>query len=233
MNLHDIAKEVLEVLGTGRQLDPFSKVYPDFGLKDAYNVTATVRAGREARGERCIGRKIGFTNRTIWAEYGVYAPIWGYVYDHTVQDLTPEGLEISLSDLAEPRIEPEIVFGLAVPPAPDMDEEALIRCIDWIAHGFEIVQSIFPNWCFGPRTPSRPMASMGSSSSDPVIRLNRGGRSGLASFRASRSIFSATESLSITGPRPTSSTGLCSRCAISPKRWRKMSSVRRSARAKS
>ena len=94
MNLHDIAKEVLEVLGTGRQVEPFSKVYPDFGLKDAYNVTATVRAGREARGERSIGRKIGFTNRTIWAEYGVYAPIWGYLYDHTVQDLIPEGLEV-------------------------------------------------------------------------------------------------------------------------------------------
>jgi 2-oxo-3-hexenedioate decarboxylase len=148
MNLHDIAKEVLEVLGTGRQLDPFSKVYPDFGLKDAYNVTATVRAGREARGARSIGRKIGFTNRTIWAEYGVYAPIWGYVYDDTVQDLTPEGAEVSLSGLAEPRIEPEIVFGLAAPPAPGMDEQALIRCIDWIAHGFEIVQSIFPNWAF-------------------------------------------------------------------------------------
>src|SRR5579863_8542970 len=88
MNLHDIAKEVLEVLGTGRQLDPVSKVYPDFGLKDAYNVTAAVRAEREARGERPIGREIGFTNRTIWAEYGVYAPIWGYVYDGTVHDLT-------------------------------------------------------------------------------------------------------------------------------------------------
>jgi 2-oxo-3-hexenedioate decarboxylase len=148
MNLHDIAKEVLEVLGTGRQLDPFSKVYPDFGLKDAYNVTATVRAGREARGARSIGRKIGFTNRTIWAEYGVYAPIWGYVYDNTVQDLSPEGAEVSLSGLAEPRIEPEIVFGLAAPPAPGMDEQALIRCIDWISHGFEIVQSIFPNWAF-------------------------------------------------------------------------------------
>jgi 2-oxo-3-hexenedioate decarboxylase len=148
MNLHDIAKEVLEVLGTGRQLDPFSKVYPDFGLKDAYNVTATVRAEREARGERSIGRKIGFTNRTIWAEYGVYGPIWGYVYNDTVQDLTPGGLEVSLSGLAEPRIEPEIVFGLAAPPAPGMDEQALIRCIDWIAHGFEIVQSIFPNWSF-------------------------------------------------------------------------------------
>jgi 2-oxo-3-hexenedioate decarboxylase len=149
MNLHDIAKEVLAVLGTGRQLDPFSKVYPDFGLKDAYNVTATVRAGREARGERSIGRKIGFTNRTIWSEYGVYAPIWGYVYDRTVSDLRVDGpLEVFLSGLAEPRIEPEIVFGLAAPPTPGMDEQALIHCIDWIAHGFEIVQSIFPNWLF-------------------------------------------------------------------------------------
>jgi 2-oxo-3-hexenedioate decarboxylase len=148
MNAHDIAKEVLAVLGTGRQLSPFSKVYPDFGLKEAYRVTAAVRMQREARGERPIGRKIGFTNRTIWAEYGVYAPIWGYVYDRTVRDLTSERLEVSILGLAEPRIEPEIVFGLAAPPAPDMDERALIRCIDWIAHGFEIVQSIFPNWSF-------------------------------------------------------------------------------------
>ena len=139
---------MLDILGTGRQLDPFSKVYPDFGLKDAYSVTATVRAGREARGERSIGRKIGFTNRTIWSEYGVYGPIWGYIYNETVRDLTPEGLEVSLSGLAEPRIEPEIVFGLATPPEPGMDELALIQCIEWIAHGFEIVQSIFPNWAF-------------------------------------------------------------------------------------
>src|SRR6202041_3845401 len=125
MNLHDIAKNVLEVLGTGRQLDPFSKSYPAFGLKDAYNVTAAVRAEREARGERSIGRKIGFTNRTIWEEYGVYAPIWGYVYDGTVRELTSEPLEVSLKGLAEPRIEPEIMFGLAAPPAPTTDEHAL------------------------------------------------------------------------------------------------------------
>ena len=147
MNLQDIAKEVIAVLGTGRQLDPFSKTFPDFGLKDAYSVTATVRAEREARGERPIGRKIGFTNRTIWAEYGVHEPIWGYVYDRTVRDLMSE-TPVSLSGLAEPRIEPEIVFGLAAPPQPGMDERALIGCVDWIAHGFEIVQSIFPNWSF-------------------------------------------------------------------------------------
>jgi 2-oxo-3-hexenedioate decarboxylase len=148
MDIKPIAKEVFAVLETGRQIAPFSKAYPDFGLEEAYKVTAAVRAEREARGERPIGRKIGFTNRTIWAEYGVYAPIWGYVYDRTVRDLAGEPLEASLNGLAEPRIEPEIVFGLASTPAPGMDELELIRCINWIAHGFEIVQSIFPDWSF-------------------------------------------------------------------------------------
>jgi 2-oxo-3-hexenedioate decarboxylase len=91
----------------------------------------------------------------------------------TVRDLTRDPLEVSLKGLAEPRIEPEIVLGLAATPTPGMDENALIQCIDWIAHGFEIVQSIFPNWSFkasdtvaayglhgrlfvGPRHPAAP-----------------------------------------------------------------------------
>jgi 2-oxo-3-hexenedioate decarboxylase len=147
MDIEAIASEAFAILGTGRQIAPFSKACPDLGLNEAYRVTAAVRARREARGERPVGRKIGFTNRTIWAEYGVYAPIWGYVYDSTVGDLEGE-TPVSLAGLAEPRIEPEIVFGLAAAPAPGMDVEALIGCIGWVAHGFEIVQSIFPNWSF-------------------------------------------------------------------------------------
>jgi 2-oxo-3-hexenedioate decarboxylase len=147
MDIEDIADEVFALLGTGRQIAPFSKACPSLGLGEAYRVTAAVRAKREARGERPIGRKIGFTNRTIWAEYDVYAPIWGYVYDSTVRDLADEAA-VSLAGLAEPRIEPEIMFGLAAPPSPGMDERALIGCIEWVAHGFEIVQSIFPNWLF-------------------------------------------------------------------------------------
>jgi 2-oxo-3-hexenedioate decarboxylase len=148
MDLQDIARQAFAVLGTGRQVAPFSRACPNFDLEGAYRVTAAVRAAREARGEHPVGRKIGFTNRTIWAEYNVDAPIWGYVYDRTVQDLGGEALEVSLTGFAEPRIEPEIVFGLAASPTPGMDERALIRCIDWIAHGFEIVQSIFPDWSF-------------------------------------------------------------------------------------
>jgi 2-oxo-3-hexenedioate decarboxylase len=55
---------------------------------------------------------------------------------------------LSLVGFAEPRIEPEIVFKLALAPTLGMDETALLDCVDWVAHGFEIVQSIFPGWKF-------------------------------------------------------------------------------------
>jgi 2-oxo-3-hexenedioate decarboxylase len=144
----EIANEAFAVLGTGGQVPPFSARRADFGLKDAYQVAAAVRTQRERRGERAVGRKIGFTNRTIWAEYNVHAPMWGYVYDRTVHDLPEAGADVSLDGLTEPRIEPEIVFGLGAAPVPGLDEQALLRCIDCVAHGFEIVQSIFPSWTF-------------------------------------------------------------------------------------
>jgi 2-keto-4-pentenoate hydratase len=143
-----VAAEVLAALDRGRSIPSFCARLPGFGLDDAYRLTAAMRCLREARGERVLGRKIGFTNRTIWAEYGVYEPIWGYVYDRTLHDLADGSGTFPLAGLAEPRIESEIVFGLKAAPAPDMDERALLAAIEWIAHGFEIVQSIFPAWKF-------------------------------------------------------------------------------------
>jgi 2-oxo-3-hexenedioate decarboxylase len=122
---------------------------PDLTVEDARRVFAGLHARRLARGEKPVGRKIGFTNRTIWAEYGVYAPNWGYMTDRSVADLPGAGA-VSLQRFAEPRIEPEIVFGLSEAPSAEMDEAALMRCIGWIAHGFEIVHSVFPNWKFTP-----------------------------------------------------------------------------------
>src|ERR1700693_1170567 len=148
IELQVIGAEALAALDTGHQISPFSARLSSFDLDDAYRVTAAIRQMRERRGEMTVGRKIGFTNRTIWAEYNVYEPVWGYVYDLTVHNLSEIGETFSLTGLAEPRIEPEIVFQLASAPTPGMDETALLACIDWVGHGFEIVQSIFPGWKF-------------------------------------------------------------------------------------
>ena len=59
----------------------------------------------------------------------------------------------SLKGAMEPKIEPEIVLCLRRAPRPGMSEEQLADCIDWIAHGVEIVQSPYPGWKFqGPDT---------------------------------------------------------------------------------
>ncbi len=162
-------------------------------MEDAYRVTPLVRQMYEAAGAKTVGRKIGFTNRTIWAQYGVYAPVWGYVFDNSVRDLA--AIEaLSLASFSEPRIEPEIVFGLAAAPSAAMDETALSSCIAWVALGFEIVQSIYPGWKFsaadtvaangvhgalliGPRHPYPPRASEWRRTLSAFeIDLNCGGR---------------------------------------------------------
>ena len=49
---------------------------------------------------------------------------------------------VPLAGLVNPRIEPEICFGLRASPA----EHALADCIEWMAHAVEIVQCHHPQW---------------------------------------------------------------------------------------
>ncbi|MGA1209392.1 MAG: 2-keto-4-pentenoate hydratase [Gemmobacter sp.] len=136
---------ILAVQAEGRQIAPLSDADPGFDLPAARRVAHAVSAARRARGERMVGRKIGFTNVTIWDEYGVHAPIWGPVWDST---LHPADRPLPLAPLIEPRIEPEIILRLGRAPEPGMGPEALMGCIEAVAHGFEIVQSLYPGWRF-------------------------------------------------------------------------------------
>jgi 2-oxo-3-hexenedioate decarboxylase len=62
-----------------------------------------------------------------------------------MQDLA---VPLPLAPYTEPKIEPEIMFGFVAAPSRDMDDAALLSCVAWVAHGFEIAQSIFPDWKF-------------------------------------------------------------------------------------
>ena len=85
------------------------------------------------------------------AAHGVKGPIWGYCTDQTTRELGTTPIQRARG-FAEPRIEPEIMFGLSKAPSPNMAKPALLDCIDWIALGYEIVQSIYPGWNSRPRT---------------------------------------------------------------------------------
>ncbi|MFM2068553.1 MAG: hypothetical protein RLZZ584_3462 [Pseudomonadota bacterium] len=199
-----LCDELQRARAEARQIDPPSRRTGGLTLDDAYRVAAELRARRLAAGEQPRGRKIGFTNRQIWEEYQVWAPIWGTVYDSSLHlfddrpapatdavprreplldtaidptdppgdeadDTLPElaaaathdtldeqlhaGVDIAtsragLAGLCEPRIEPEIVFGLGRAPAAGMTPAELLACVDWLAPGFELVHSLYPGWRF-------------------------------------------------------------------------------------
>lgn len=120
---------------------------PGFDVAAAYQSALAVRQLRQARGELPRGYKIGFTNRNIWPRYQVFAPIWGTVWDSGLQFCEGEGT-VALGGICQPRLEPEAVFGLRATPAANASLEQLFACIDWMAPGFEIVQSHLPDWKF-------------------------------------------------------------------------------------
>jgi 2-oxo-3-hexenedioate decarboxylase len=147
LDIEAIAREVLASLSGHSQIPPFSSRPAGLPLTQAYRVPPLLRAAFEARGERVSGRKIGFTNRQMWPVYGVDAPVWGYATSRTTHDLAKMPV-VALDDFVQPRIEPEIMFGLGAAPAPGMSDDALIGCVEWVALGYEVVQSIFPDWKF-------------------------------------------------------------------------------------
>ena len=132
-----------------RQMPRLTEADPAFDVACAYEVLAELHARRIARGWQPFGRKIGFTNTTIWERYGVDRPMWSHVWDRTVTFAQGDRAELTLDGLMEPRIEPEIVFGIAGPLPPGDDPLDILRAVAWIAPGFEIVHSPFPAWKFG------------------------------------------------------------------------------------
>lgn len=145
------AHQLLDARANAQQLPCLTK-REALSIADGYDIARSILDIRIAQGEVPVGRKIGFTNRTIWPRYGVEehisAPIWAHVFDATVRYAdNNHGLQ-SLLGAVQPRIEPEIVFKLGKTPEPDATVDDIADCIEWIAHAFEIVVSPFPDWAF-------------------------------------------------------------------------------------
>lgn len=102
----------------------------------------------DMRGGERVGREIGFTNRSIWPHYDVNQLMSATMTNDTIEYAGLNRAVVSLSKFCEPRIEPEIVIGLHNNPPPKSSLEDIAACVGGIAPGFEIVDTIYPNWRF-------------------------------------------------------------------------------------
>jgi 2-oxo-3-hexenedioate decarboxylase len=147
-DIHALALEMKAAQDGVCQIQPFTTRLRGFDLAAAYEVSELIHLARLAEGAKPVGRKIGFTNPAMWDRFGVREPIWAYVYDRTVVQLLGEHAICKLARFVEPKIEPEIVVHFHSAPPLRASPEEVLDTIDWVAHGFEIVQSHFPGWKF-------------------------------------------------------------------------------------
>jgi 2-oxo-3-hexenedioate decarboxylase len=143
-----IADRLIAAYDSATTLPPIAAATHGFDVAAAYEVLHEIEQRRIAQGWRPVGRKIGFTNRTIWPRYGVYRPMSARIWSHTVHHADGGRARLSLDGFVQPRIEPEVVFKLTAPLAAGADARAVLDATEWIAAGFEIVQSHFPDWKF-------------------------------------------------------------------------------------
>jgi 2-oxo-3-hexenedioate decarboxylase len=172
------ATALLAAYDEARRLPTITGADPSFELTDAYAVADEIRRRRIARGERPLGYKIGFTNRGIWQRYGVFGPIWGPVWNTTTERVDSAATRVSLARFVAPRLEPEIMFGIARPPRTGMSMSELAACIDWVAHGFEIVDTHFADWRFAAADTVADFALHGRLFVGPRVPIERFGPNG-------------------------------------------------------
>jgi 2-oxo-3-hexenedioate decarboxylase len=131
-----IATRLIDAQDRAATILPIARATPGFDVDAAYDVLHEIEMRRIAQGWQPVGRKIGFTNRTIWPRYGVYRPMGARVWSHTVQYATTGRAAQPLAGFVQPRIEPEVVFKLRAPVAAGTDARGVLVATEWIAAGF-------------------------------------------------------------------------------------------------
>ena len=131
---------------------PLSVREAGFDLDAAYAIEAELVRMRRSGGHTTVGRKVGYANKALWRALKLETLVWAHMYDHTVTMAEGNAVSLSVASMCSPKLEPEIVFKLRKPidPAHAADASEVLKSVEWLALGFEIVDSVFADWKFQP-----------------------------------------------------------------------------------
>lgn len=142
--LETAARRLWDAAQSGTPCAPIRDLLQDGDLDAAYAVQEiNTRRGLEA-GRRLVGRKIGLTSKAVQTQLGVDQPDYGMLFADMA---IPEGQDIALTDILQPKVEAEIAFILG----DDLDSDQLtiadvMNAVDYAVAAIEVVGSRVANW---------------------------------------------------------------------------------------
>jgi 2-keto-4-pentenoate hydratase len=112
-------------------------------VEAAYAVQLQLNQARQAAGAHIVGRKVGLTSPAVQQQLGVDQPDFGVLFDDMA---IPDGGEIQVSRLPQPKVEAEIAFVLGADLDDDVSPDGLRAAVDHAVVALEIVDSRIELW---------------------------------------------------------------------------------------
>jgi len=145
--LHAVADALLLAEISGRPIAPISRAHPELTADDAYAIQAINAHSREVSATapaRVVGHKIGLTSKPMQELLGVDQPDYGVLYDDRVH---ATGVELDVSGLIAPRIEPELAFVLRDDlHGPGVTAADVLAATESVIPALEVIDSRIRDW---------------------------------------------------------------------------------------
>ncbi|MDH6115106.1 2-keto-4-pentenoate hydratase [Kitasatospora sp. MAP12-15] len=120
---------------------------PEDDVEAAYAVQRAQVEEWTAQGRRPVGAKVGLTSPAVQQAFGVFQPDFGVLFADMA---VPDGAEVDLARLIQPRVEAEVAFVLGADlPYEQATVADVIGATRYLLPAIEIVDSRVADWDIG------------------------------------------------------------------------------------
>ncbi|MGE3540734.1 MAG: 2-keto-4-pentenoate hydratase [Candidatus Tectimicrobiota bacterium] len=139
-----LADRLIAAEATRTPVEVLTVDYPGMTVEDGYAVQRAVIAGKVARGDRVIGKKVGLTSKANQDVFGVHEPVYGQLL---ASGMRLEHTPVQTTQLIQPIIECEITFVMRRRlEGPGITVADVLRGTEGIMPSLELGDSRMRHW---------------------------------------------------------------------------------------